>query len=487
MTNLHPLQADYPLPQYFTNPFDYTPHPLVRQAAEEVSLWITTHNEWAEEIKQGKMFGVLVVEEPANGKLYYLAAFSGLLNGQKQIEGFVPPIFDALNPLSLHFVQEQMFIDSMNKQIESLKTTDTQRKPLIQERCERSQRLQDWIFKQYHFNNAQGETRNTEEVFKEFYLKTMIHIEHYEQNAKQHHIPSGAGDCCAPKLLQYAFLMHLKPLCMGEWWMGASPKGEIRNHGQFYTACMNKCRPILHFMLQGLPLETGPRKLREQEAAKSFEIIDITNDYIVVYKPSGILSVPGRDDTLSAVDCIKQQSEVSFYYPAHRLDQDTSGILIVARTEAAYRDLQLQFQQQQVEKTYTALLDGHVANPAGEISLPLRPDSNNRPMQMVDHKHGKKANTLYQVNKYITLSDHTEATLITFKPKTGRTHQLRIHAAYTEGLGCPILGDRFYGHRNMPNGFQGLCLHASSIRFRNPFNGSIVEYTKQAPFLKYCK
>ena len=485
MTNIHPLETSITPPAQFTDPFDYTPHPLVLLAADEVRKAINSHEDWAADAAHGKMFGVLVVADPSDNRLYYLAAFSGLLNGQRQIEGFVPPVYDALHPKAPHFIEEQAVIDSLSERIgQTEKDDDMTRKHLTKERSERSQQLQQWIFRQYRFSNAKGEEKDAEEVFTQFYLKSMLHPEHYEKNANRHHIPSGAGDCCAPKLLQYAYLMHLKPCCMGEWWMGKSPAGEIRHDGQFYMACMNKCRPILSFMLQGLETEKGPRKIKEQETAEKLKIIGMTEDYIIVNKPSGILSVPGRDGALSVIDIIRSKTGYSCYYPAHRLDQDTSGILIVARTEEAYKNLQRQFQQHLIEKTYTALLDGYVNENTGEVRLPLRADAENRPAQVVDFVHGKQAITRYKVIRHIRLKDQTQATLIEFYPQTGRTHQLRVHSAYHEGLDCPIFGDRLYGKRSLPDGQEQLCLHASRIRFADPSTDEIKEYTCKPLFLE---
>lgn len=436
-------------PLLFTNPFCYEPHPWVKQAAEEVTRYLDSKEEWKEEISRGKMFGVLVVKEHGKGNekseegVCFIAAFSGQLGGACEVDYFVPPIYNVMT--SLYFQEEQRQIEGLFEQKE--------------ERKMRSEALQDWLFEQYQCWNAKGEAKTVMQIFKDYYAAHTLKKQNIERNAKNHHIPSGSGECCAPKLLQYAYLHHLEPLCMGEWWLGASPKNEVRHEKVFYPACHNKCRPILSFMLQGLEVEEKKVERETQRLLDACKVLLEKEDYMVIDKPSGLLSVPGRTDEVSVRDWFVARYSEEMYFPVHRLDQDTSGILIIAKNERAYLSLQHQFITHTIRKTYTALLDGIVEEDEGWISLPLRPDFDDRPRQMVDQLHGKRAVTDWRV-----IERKEGVTRVEFYPQTGRTHQLRMHAAHQEGLNAPILGDKLYGKQS---DCKRLCLHASRIEFND--------------------
>ena len=451
-------------PLLFTNPFCYEPHPLVKQAAEEVVNYLRSVEEWQEEISRGKMFGVLVVrkqeecQQKHDGNIYFLAAFSGFLNGENDMAYFVPPIYNLMT--SKYFQEEQTRIESLIEQ--------------KQERKNRSEALQDWLFEQYQCRNARGDEQSVMQIFKDYYAAHTLKTENMERNAQKHHIPSGTGECCAPKLLQYAFLHHLEPLCMGEWWLGNSPKNEVRHEGVFYPACHNKCRPILSFMLQGVTMEESKTERENKKLIDACRVLRDTEDYVVIDKPSGLLSVPGRTDDASVRYWFVSRYDENTYYPVHRLDQDTSGILIIAKNETAYQLLQQQFVCHTVKKTYTALLDGEVEVDEGTISLPLRPDFDDRPRQMVDWEHGKRAVTDWRV-----LERKEGITRVAFYPHTGRTHQLRMHAAHQDGLNAPIVGDRLYGKQTEST---RLCLHASMIEFNDIPSGDRICIQSQAPF-----
>ena len=458
------MGAELNPPLLFTNPFCYEPHPWVKQAAEEVVDYLRSVEEWQEEISRGKMFGVLVVREQEecqqkhDGNIYFLAAFSGFLNGENDMAYFVPPIYNLMT--SKYFQEEQTRIESLIEQ--------------KQERKNRSEALQDWLFEQYICRNARGDEQSVMQIFKDYYAAHTLKTENLERNAQKHHIPSGTGECCAPKLLQYAFLHHLEPLCMGEWWLGNSPKNEVRHEGVFYPACHNKCRPILSFMLQGVRMEESKTERENKKLIAACQVLRDTEDYVVIDKPSGLLSVPGRTDVASVRDWFVSRYDKNTYYPVHRLDQDTSGILIIAKNENAYKLLQQQFVCHTVKKTYTALLDGEVEVDEGTISLPLRPDFDDRPRQMVDWEHGKRA-----VTDWCVLERKEGITCVAFYPHTGRTHQLRMHAAHQDGLNAPIIGDRLYGKQTEST---RLCLHASMIEFDDIPSGERICIQSQAPF-----
>jgi tRNA pseudouridine32 synthase/23S rRNA pseudouridine746 synthase len=198
----------------------------------------------------------------------------------------------------------------------------------------------------------------------------------------------------------------------------------------------------------------------------------------VVDKPSRLLSVPGRTGDTSLEVLLRQQ--YGRVYMVHRLDMDTSGLMVVARTLAAYHHLQRQFLERSVHKEYIALLEGTVTT-SGTIRLPLRPDLTDRPRQLVDPIGGKEA-----VTDYKPLAQQTDGrTLIRLTPHTGRTHQLRVHCAHAEGLGAPIVGDALYGHTSRGASKQGerLCLHAARLQFTHPATGQRMCFTSDPGFV----
>ena len=455
MEFLHPLNTDIQAPERFTYPFCYEPHPLCVMAAKEVQAYIGSRAEIREDADKGKMFGVLVVEKPTpcvspplqgeSEGVFFLAAYSGLLAGRNDWPFFVPPVYDAQQP------------DGHFKTTEREISLATQLSPLISKKM--SQDLQLWLFHQYQLLNARGEMKDLVDIWQSYYSRPKL-------RQKFPLPPGGTGDCCAPKLLQYAYQQGLKPVCMAEFWWGATTKEEIRQHLNYYPACRGKCKPILTWMLQGLEVDPNPELL-------GFAHLELKTVYedeaiVVVDKPSGMLSTPGRIEDYSVETVMRQR------YPdaviAHRLDMGTSGLLIVAKTLEAYHPLQEQFIKHQVKKKYVAKLEGRGKKEEvrGTVSLPLRPDPMNRPRQMVDLEHGKRAVTDYEF---------ISPDIVALYPQTGRTHQLRIHCAHPDGLGRPIVGDELYGTKG-----ERLMLHASEIWFRHPLTGQEMHLTSPPPF-----
>ena len=468
MTKLHPLHTDIVPPERFTYPFAYEPHPLCQLAAKEVQAYIGSHAEIREDADRGKMFGVLVVMPPSDspclrggqgtslgredGRVFFLAAYSGLLAGRNDWEYFVPPVYDAQQPDG-YFKTKEREISKISR--ESKTSGDSK---------ELSQELQLWLFHQYQFMNARGEVKDLVDIWQSYYSRPKL-------RRKYPLPPGGTGDCCAPKLLQYAYQQGLHPVCMAEFWWGQPTREELRHHLNYYPACRGKCKPILTWMLQGLDVDPDPESLGF--AHKDIPIV-YEDDYIlVINKPNGLLSVPGRIEEYS-VERIMQQR-----YPdaiiAHRLDMGTSGLLIVAKSQEAYRPLQEQFIKHQIKKKYLALLEERehhtltLVREKGTITLPLRPDPMNRPRQIVDMEHGKRAVTDYEF-----LSDN----LIALYPQTGRTHQLRIHCAHPDGLARPIVGDELYGTKG-----ERLMLHATEIWFTHPITGEAMHFECPPPFI----
>ena len=579
-------------PGYFTDPFRYVPHPLVRLAASEIIARIDADPELQAAFSEGKMLGVLVCEDSRlplqqpRGGLCYIAAFSGNVNGRGRIDGFVPPIYDLTAPDG-HFKKREAEISEINRQIEELMASDRKMclekeladavrmrdmelaamkesmadakrrrtevraqysdpeildgliresqhekaglrrlkqalnasvdaimerialfndriESLKKQRASMSEELQDWIFRQYIVHNSHGEESCIADIFAASALVP----------------PGGTGECAAPKLLEHAFRNGLRPLAMGEFWYGKSPDSAVRSHGRFYPSCTSKCGPLLTFMLKGQDLMSGLYIDRIRETEKPIIVFE-DDTILVVEKPSGMPSVPGLDGRTSLLELLSvtssERSESRHLHPVHRLDMDTSGIMVFAKTPEAAVNLRKQFEEHSVRKTYMArvcsegnsggdtlrtvlppwpqgegpsnsweglssgcpLRNFRTANAHGRIDLPLSADYDERPRQKVDFKQGKAAHTEYRI-----VSENPDGTAdLLLYPHTGRTHQLRVHCAHTLGLGRPILGDLLYGaHWVKDNSYQAasrLCLHALSITLRHPVTSEPLTFTSE--------
>ena len=563
------------IPERMNNPLDYEPHPLCIAACKELQAYLAERKDWREEIDKGKMFGVLIVEKN-DKKIGYLAAYSGQIGGRSDWKGFVPAVFDYLQPdgyfktheakitelnqhiahlinnpeiketerilnklhkvqehkLNLHKMQiteakakrdarrqeaslhpdtkgltpeeEQAMIKEsqfLKAELRRFKKLISQKTPLeemydnyqkgLQEikqlRKSDSDELQKWLFSQFKMLNDKGESKDLLEIFKEF---------------NQMVPPAGSGECCEPKLLQYAFEHGLKPLQMAMFWWGESPKEEIRHHLHFYPACNGKCKPILHWML--------PADVFEQASADAYiynkvEILYEDQELAVIHKPEGMLSVPGKDAQQPSIYswARKQFPEATGPLIVHRLDMATSGLMVIAKTEFAYHRLQEQFTSHQVQKRYVAIvcckdkdMAQRIKDATKMISLPLMPDYLDRPRQIVNHEQGKEAITEYEVlgseerrvksEEFNSAANHevqssnlkVQCIRLALYPKTGRTHQLRVHCAHREGLDAPILGDPLYGNVKADR----LYLHAEAITFKHPLTGKEIHIERKADF-----
>lgn len=526
--HLFPSDISFDLPERFTDPFRYSPHPSVRLAAEMLMQRISGSEELSAYFSEGKMLGVLVVSDDS-GQTGYLCAFSGNVAGRSHIEGFVPPIFDLLDP-SGHFKIKEAEITAVNtsisvlenshqlkglklilseaerardeeigllkarmavskrerdeirhgnddtallsgliresqfekaelrrlklgweEKIRSIKndilTIEEELKTMKRRRAEMSDALQKWIFSQYIVHNALGESLNIGEVF----------------GADGIIPPGGTGECAAPKLLEYAYRKRLKPLAMGEFWYGRSPETAVRTQGHFYPSCTSKCGPLLGYMLQGLAIGA------DNQIYGRPQIVFEDDHIIAVSKPSGMPSVPGLDgrDSLEEWLCRSYGHKI---HSVHRLDMDTSGIILFTKDLQSSIDLQKQFETHSISKTYKARLSSAgegkpvAEGDKGEIRLALNADYDERPRQKVDPQQGKCATTVYEVT-----SVRSDGSIdIVFHPHTGRTHQLRVHSAHTLGLGHPIVGDLLYGGTPASR----LHLHAFEISFNHPVTGA---------------
>ena len=334
---------------------------------------------------------------------------------------------------------------------------DTSISLLKQKRRTMSDRLQEWLFHHFVMLNKDGDSRSLTDIFRTSLSASP---------------PAGAGECCEPRLLQYAFSHAMTPKCMAMFWIGASPEGEIRHEQTYYPACRSKCKPILEWML-GKDIVKDDTFIT-QHNGDNLTIIYQDSDIIVVDKPAGMLSVPGKNDAPSVLSLLQRKMEDNIF-PVHRLDMDTSGLMVFVRNKKAQRNLQRQFETHSIVKRYIALLERKPDSEQGTISLPLSPDMADRPRQMVDYRHGKQALTHYRLctspstpmrRQFLSVGDN----LVELSPLTGRTHQLRVHCAHPDGLASPIVGDRLYGTTNHPR----LCLHAEYLEFRHPTTGEIV-------------
>lgn len=542
------------LPEKFTFPFCYEPHPLSDIAAKQLQQHLLTQQDWqhnfgldhpSDSNVSGKMFGVLVVKN-AQGELGYLSAFSGKLAEQNHLPHFVPPVFDMLVEGDF-FLQGTAPINEINAKIKQLKADTSlsvlqaqivesnqqasaelealrlsiienrkQRKALRQqaeaslqgdalqnvladlakqsvsekaqqkhlkahwaqtiskaeqalqskmvvieqlkqERKTLSSQLQQKLFAQYQFFNKDQQAKSLLDIF---------------QHTDNPTPPAGSGECAAPKLLHYAFAHQFTPICMAEFWWGASPKSEIRQHKKYYPACQSKCQPILTHMLDGIALDPNPL-LDNPAQDQDIELLYQDDAMVVINKPAEFLSVPGvniKDSAYTRLQALYPNVEGPFVI--HRLDMSTSGILVFALTRRANKSLQKQFITRGVEKRYVALLSGELTQSQGDITLPLRGDLEDRPRQMVCFEHGKAAETHWQLLE--TIEGRSKVYLY---PKTGRTHQLRVHCAHQNGLNMPIVGDDLYGEKA-----NRLHLHAQRLAFDHPYTKQRMVFEVEADF-----
>lgn len=544
VTWLDPQPACGDLPARMPSPFDHAVHSLARRAAAMLRAEIEPDaRAWRlHEGDGGKMFGVLVVEG-RDGRVGFLRGFSGMVDGRWHVDGFVPPVFDetardavwidgeaemralaarieeiahgnaahaaraelaaidarqaaereamgvqhatnravrhaerALEPGSerLHALAQASRADTAERRrLEAhheeeraeaaarVAALDTERDALEAARTARSRELLVQIHDSYVLANGRGERRGLREIFA--------------PDAP----PGGAGDCAAPKLLGYALRAGLRPVALAEVWCGAPPRTGGRHDGAFYPACRGKCGPVLGHMLEGVACEPAPLFGAAPIAADEPRVVLEDEWIVVVDKPCGLLSVPGRSGQLRdsvATRLRRRDPGATGPMIAHRLDLDTSGLLLTARDPETYAALQAQFARREIEKRYVAWLDGPVSADRGQISLALRVDLDDRPRQIHDPVHGKPAVTAWQV-----LVREGERTRVALFPYTGRTHQLRVHAAHPLGLGAPIHGDRLYG-RNPVADDERLQLHAESLAFTHPRTGARIVLERPAPF-----
>ncbi len=456
-------------PARFPSPFDRAAvHPLARRAALETLelLQSPAASAWALDAPDsGKMFGVLVVEAPDHS-VGYLRAFSGMLGGHWQVDGWAPPTFDvaARDAVWIAGDTEMRTLASARDAL-AREATGDQAVPALRlldaRRAARSRELLPLIQDAYHFTNARGETRALRHLFAPA------------------HPPGGAGDCAAPKLLAHAYRLGLRPLALAEFWWGAPPRSADRRPGSFYPACHGKCAPILTHMLLGLAADPPP--VFGADAIPSTEPVAVYEDaqIVIVNKPCGLLSVPGRSAQLqdSVMSRLRERyPESTGQLVVHRLDLDTSGLLLAAKDTSTFSSLQRLFSLRQIEKRYVAWLDGDVTGDSGVIELPLRLDVDDRPRQIHDPEFGKSA-----VTRWLVLERIDGRTKVALSPLTGRTHQLRVHASHPLGLNAPIIGDRLYG-REAPRDGQRLFLHAELLAFVHPGSGVALRVESPAPF-----
>lgn len=520
------------LPHRFNDPFRYVPHPLVAHVAEIVMSDIRQDTALSAAMAEGKMLGVLLVKD-SGGRTGYLKGFSGNIGGESTIPGFVPPIYDLTRPgghfktkeaeisainhkieeiesgrlaPAIHKLEEaraqyeeeasrckeemaaaklrrddirkawdadgrEYYPDKgdLEKESQFLKAEMARMKrrwkfrlgeledactaireeilTLRHERARMSDELQKWIFSQYIVHNAEGRWASISSIFASAGLVP----------------PGGTGECAAPKLLEYAFRNALQPLAMGEFWYGESPETAVRTQGHFYPSCTSKCGPLLGFMMKGMDIISDGTDYVSGQVATVFE-----DDHILaVSKPSGMPSVPGLDGRKSLLETLQERHPG--IEAVHRLDMDTSGIILFAKNPQAAFYLRRQFEMHTIRKTYIARLTPSLegaslrAGNNGSITLPLAADYDERPRQKVDRTQGKPAHSDYMVESV----EKDGSINIKLYPKTGRTHQLRVHCAHLNGLGHPIVGDMLYGGAQSTR----LHLHALCIVFIHPATG----------------
>ncbi len=530
-------------PERFTFPFNYSPHPLAIAAKEEITRYIDSQIQWGEELSKGKMFGVLVVRNVDGEIGYLAAFSGNIEGQNqhdrfvppiydmlKPDEFFIvgQAEITAINLLVAKMEREPQYlliiseIDRLKREAEEVVAgfkadmKGSKESRSIERSSEIDPYREQELVRESQFQKA--ELRRLEQRYKAEMLLLRDEYDRYtesinelkaERKAKsallQSRIfeefkvfnylgervgmlslfsdtttkipPAGAGECAAPKLLQYAFVNHLTPICMAEFWWGASPKAEVRRAGDYYPSCIGKCKPILTFMLKGLEVDSDP--LVGSDDKVEVPIVYEDDWLLVMDKPAGMLSVPGKIAESSLYSYVKEVCMGGAEpYMVHRLDMATSGLIVVAKSKEVHAMLQRQFEDRVVKKCYTAILDGVVEDDKGVISLPLVSDYMNRPCQKVDFTSGKEAVTRYEV-----LSRGEWCTKVLLYPHTGRTHQLRVHCAHYKGLGAPIAGDVLYG---VGRGDR-LCLHATTIEFHHPISGDVISFSSKAEFVLPAK
>ena len=487
------------------NPYIYHPHPLCKVAAGDLFTIISQKASWQKNLAQGKMLGILIVRNPRstniqnpqngneqtpplqdkdthvhyiNNEYSYLAAYSGILSiGEKDSEidaWFVPAVYDLTNPSDFYKAEEHN-ISLINQRIKLLEANagvyKNQIAALKRERKERSQALQLEIFKHFNFTNFKGETLNIVDIF---------------YRAGRGLPPGGAGECAAPRLLNYASTHALEPVAMAEFWHGVSPRMEIRLHKQFYPSCIEKCSPIISFMLGIEQASAGKRIVQENNSnTESINIQDIIvyddKDIVVVNKPAGILSTPGKDLTEVNIETLLHSAYPVVKGPmlVHRLDQATTGLMLAAKNAQSFKTLQQGFLDHSIRKQYQAWVAGLVESECGVINLPICPNPDDRTRQTVDRQFGKQSITRYRVIKR-----EENRTLLALFPFTGRTHQLRMHCASPFGLDIPIEGDNLYtipNYKSEENEAESkakqLQLFAMQLSFPHPVTGERKTFT----------
>ena len=424
--------------ELFTYPFCYVPDTRVVAEARKLTEYLDSgHFDHS-----GKMFGILITD---HGPLY---AFSGLLGGHALVDGFVPPIFD--------YTLTDGYFRRREAEIAAQVARRKAGLPVSEDPAKMSAQLQDWLFSQYKVINGKGECLSIKEIFAQRGLVP----------------PGGTGECAGPKLLNHAYANGFRPLAMGEFWYGDSPDKEVREHGRFYPSCMGKCGLLLSWMLQGIDVAPNPLDTGFSNDAKP-EVIYEDDFLIVVNKPAGMLAVPGRVAAPNLLEWLRERYGDSVE-TCHRLDMDTSGLMVFARDLRTKAVMEAKFAGRAVLKRYRARLVAgsgpfkHASR--GTIALPLAQDYYDRPRQFVDYENGKLAVTEYEV---VDLLPNGEIDVM-FTPKTGRTHQLRVHSAHAKGLGRPIKGDRLYGDATDGR----LYLHAGYIEFSHPQTGERLVFEK---------
>lgn len=525
------------LPDHFPDPFQEQPHPIAQCAAEHLMRRLAQLPCFHPDRFEGKMLGVLVVLSPDQKQLGYLAAFSGYLPPEDMQKssylGFVPPIYNLTDPNGF-FKQEEPQISALNLQLQRLENDPTYqshrqayklryeqfeselqayKKRLRIQKLQRQERRQQADTSPAELDRLVRASQHEKAEFKRWSKAQQAILAELQANYQDHEknilalkqerstrsllleqrifqafrltngwgewndihtlapmAPGGTGECAAPRLLQYAWIHHYQPIALAEFWWGAAPEGELRRHGHFYPACRGKCGLILPFQMRGLL--TATQHPTEEFTLSAERILFEDEDLLILNKPSGCLSLPGKDGSISALEALEEQLHISLY-PVHRLDRDTSGLLLFAKHPASQRTLQEQFQQQRIHKEYLAILETIPQQEEGCISLPIAPDWINRPRQQVDYQNGKTAITQYRILAKDTTRNLTK---VLFLPQTGRTHQLRVHAAHPCGLNAPILGDPLYGTQTTSGQMR---LHASRISFLHP--------THQTPITVFAK
>ena len=491
------------MPQALTFPYHYRPHPWVEKAA----LCVRTHLDHYAQNQPGRLVAVLVVRKN-DGQIGF---YAGCDQFDSEDSFFVKSFWQQLPAAHFPSIQTDYLSEALEQRAKAeeaylqFRSAARERKAL-----RRSARLNHTADLTQLAIESQRDSREldrlkallSQAIREEEKMHYRIHSEtqkalyaDWRHRLEQIQLSNAIGQqqslfqllsdsiekeewlkallrSSLPALINLARKNQDKLLAFGSFWWGRLPSHDVRQNGVFYSFAKERHARFLDFQLLGESLETNLLAV-DHFAHWKADIIYEDDDLVAVNKPAGMLSVPGKHPVNNVYNTV-----LSLYPQAsgpmllHRLDMATSGVLLFAKNKTTHQQMQNAFAQGWIKKRYIALLEKCPESLQGSINLPLCLNPLDRPRQMVSRAYGKAALTEYEV-----LGNEGLLTRVAFFPKTGRTHQLRLHAAHRRGLNSAIVGDDLYGHPA-----ERLYLHAESLQFTHPKTGQLITIKAPCPF-----